>query len=62
MIKFIGNLFDINQNNKWDSVIDFCAFRWRDIQSVLRAINDVAKNYIFISTDSVYDNLSIKLT
>ncbi len=62
MIKFIGNLFDISQDNKWDSVIDFSGFRWRDVQSVLNGINGVTKNYIFISTDSVYNNFPYRLT
>ena len=57
MVNFIGDLYDISPNNKWDSVIDFCGFRWRDIQSVIKGIDGKANNYIFISTDSVYNNM-----
>jgi len=37
-------------------VIDFTSYKWRDVQSVVQGIKDKAELYIFISTDSVYNN------
>jgi hypothetical protein len=36
--------------------VDFCAFKWRDVQSALHAIESITEKYIFISSDSVYNN------
>ncbi len=43
-------------------MVDFSAFKWRDVQSVTKAITNIAKRYIFISSDSVYNNFQRKST
>lgn len=40
---------------KWDMVIDFCAYHRKSIKSIVRGLANLVKLYIFISTDSVYD-------
>jgi len=39
----------------WDAVIDFCAYEPGDISSLLKAIPGHVRQYIFISTCSVYE-------
>ena len=37
-------------------MVDFCGYKWRDLQSSFKAVEAVALKYIFISSDSVYNN------
>ena len=37
-------------------MVDFCAFRWRDVQSATKALAGITRLYVFISSDSVYNN------
>ena len=47
----------INENNKWLALVDFCGFNWRDIQSALKGVENNCEKYLFISTDSIYNNM-----
>ena len=58
MLKFSSKRFKITSLNKWAAVIDFCAFKWRDIQCVSHALEGLVEKYVFISSDSVYNNLT----
>jgi hypothetical protein len=60
-LAFVSQHLKISADNKWNCVVDFSAFRWRDVQSVTKAISSIAERYIFISSDSVYNNHSKKL-
>lgn len=55
-VNFVSKHLKIDEDNKWSCVIDFSAFRWRDVQSVTKAISNISEKYIFISSDSVYNN------
>ena len=55
-ICFVSQHLKIDAQNRWSCVVDFSAFRWRDVQSVTKAIQGIADRYIFISTDSIYNN------
>lgn len=44
---------------EWDILIDFCAYTPDDIKKVIHCLSGKIKQYIFISTTSVYDNSSI---
>ena len=37
-------------------VVDFCAFRWRDVQSVTKGLTGITRLYVLISSDSIYNN------
>ena len=56
MLRFASKRFEITKEHRWYAVIDFCAFKWRDIQCVSHALEGLLDKYIFISTDSVYNN------
>lgn len=43
---------------RWDAVIDTCGYRPRDVRASARALADAAGHYSFISTISVYEDLS----
>jgi hypothetical protein len=55
-VNFVSKHLKVDQHNKWSCVVDFSAFRWRDVQSVTKAIANISEKYIFISSDSVYNN------
>lgn len=40
---------------KWECVIDFSGFNYKEIRSVYNALHGKINLYIFISTDSIYD-------
>ena len=40
----------------WDAVIDFCAYTPDNLKTVLQSVSGSIKQYIFISTASVYDH------
>lgn len=61
MVKYLNEKLQINEQNKWKAVVDFSAFKWRDVQSVLKVVNNLAERYIYISTDSVYNNQKERL-
>ncbi len=50
-------LAEILPDITFDAVVDFCGYEPNDISSVVNAISDKIKQYIFISTCSVYDTL-----
>lgn len=60
MLTFCSKRFSITPANKWAAVIDFCGFKWRDIQCVSHALSGLVHKYIFISSDSVYNNLATR--
>lgn len=41
-------------NQEWDCVIDFCAYEQGDIKALLGAVEGVVRQYIYVSTSSVY--------
>jgi hypothetical protein len=57
-IAFVSQHLNITHANRWTCVVDFSAFRWRDVQSVTKAIAGIADRYVFISSDSLYNNHS----
>jgi hypothetical protein len=42
LIKYLNEKIKISESNKWKAVIDFSGFKWRDIQSVLKGIGNLA--------------------
>jgi hypothetical protein len=56
MVKYLSEKLSISESNKWKAVVDFSGFKWRDIQSVLKAVGERAERYIYISSDSIYNN------
>ena len=56
MVRYLNEKLKISESNKWKAVVDFSAFKWRDIQSVVKGINGLAERYIYISSDSIYNN------
>lgn len=42
MVRYLNEKLCISEANKWKVVVDFSAFRWRDVQSILKGINNVA--------------------
>lgn len=52
-----AKLAEILPDITFDAVVDFCGYEPNDISSVVNAISDKIKQYIFISTCSVYDTL-----
>ena len=46
----------ISEEHKWKAVIDFSTFRWREMQSVVKNLIGKVELYIFISSDSIYNN------
>lgn len=55
-IRFVSRHIGVEEGRKWDCVFDFSGFRWRDVQSVTKAIKGIADRYVFVSSDSVYNN------
>jgi hypothetical protein len=55
-IIYLNEKLGIENDHQWSAVIDFTAFKWRDIQSIAKALNQKTELYIFISTDSLYNN------
>lgn len=51
-------LLGVDELRPWSLVVDFSAYKWRDVQSVVKVIQGRAKLYVFISTDSVYNNFT----
>lgn len=49
-----AGIFQKIQNEKYDVIIDFCAYDKGDIKQVVENVNDCFKQYIFISTCDVY--------
>ena len=58
MLRFASKRFKISRERQWAAVVDFCAFKWRDIQCVSHALEGLVRQYIFISSDSVYNNFT----
>lgn len=55
LLRYISDKAGIAVDNKWDLVVDFSAFIRRHVKSVIRGLSKLAKLYILISTDSVYE-------
>ena len=55
-INYLGNKHKITGDRKWKAVIDFSTFKWREMQSVVKELSGKTEIYIFISSDSVYNN------
>lgn len=53
-----AKLANILPGHDWDAVVDFCAYEPDDIAPLVEAIPGSVKQYIYISTCSVYDPLS----
>lgn len=52
-----AKLAEVLPDITFDAVVDFCGYEPNDISSVVNALADRIKQYIFISTCSVYDSL-----
>ena len=50
-----AKLAGILPGGEYDAVVDFCAYHVGDIAKILEALHDRIRQYIFISTSSVYD-------
>jgi hypothetical protein len=61
MINYLNEKLKISEASKWKAVIDFSGFKWRDVQSVVKGINGLAERYIYISSDSIYNNSQEKV-
>ena len=61
MINYLNEKLKISETSKWKAVIDFSGFKWRDVQSVVKGINGLAERYIYISSDSIYNNSQEKV-
>ena len=59
-IGYLNDKMNIDETNKWKAVIDFSAFRWREMQNVVKALKGKTEIYIFISSDSLYNNTPFK--
>lgn len=44
-------------NQEWDCLIDFCAYEQGDVKDLLGAAGGAVRQYIYVSTSSVYDPL-----
>jgi nucleoside-diphosphate-sugar epimerase len=55
LIAYISKKYSINQENKWDIVLDFCCFERKEAKSIIRGLDTTCRLYVFISSDSVYD-------
>jgi len=53
-------LFQILPDIKYDAVIDFCGYNPEDIRSIVNVLSDKIRQYIFISTSSVYTSTGKK--
>lgn len=38
-------------------MVDFSGFKWRDLQSVVKGVKNKCGKYVYLSTDSVYNNV-----
>lgn len=38
MVRYLNEKLKITESNKWKAVVDFSAFKWRDVQSVLKGL------------------------
>lgn len=56
-IEYLGAKIGINEVNRWTAVVDFTSYKWRDIQSIAKALKNRTSLYVFISTDSIYNNV-----
>jgi hypothetical protein len=40
VILYLNEKLAISKNHPWTSVIDFTSYKWRDIQSIAKALNE----------------------
>lgn len=55
-IEYLNEKVGISGERPWTAVVDFTSYKWRDVQSVARGLRGKTQLYIFISTDSIYNN------
>ena len=55
LLAYISKKHGISPTNKWDLVVDFCAFERKEIKTIIRGLEHLLKLYVFISSDSIYD-------
>ena len=41
--------FTIETGQKWDLVIDFCAYERKDVKSIIESLSNLVKLYVFLS-------------
>lgn len=62
LVNYVSEKHGIGEDdNKWDLVVDFSCFERKEIKSVIRALKNKCKLYVFISSDSIYDVCDKKL-
>ena len=62
LLQYVSKKEKIGEGGKkWDLVVDFSCFERKEVKSVIRALRDKCKLYVFISTDSIYDVCDKKL-
>lgn len=55
MLKYINKKAGITEENKWDLIVDFCAYVRKHVKQILKAFTRKTRLYVLISTDSVYE-------
>lgn len=55
-INYLNEKNGITESYPWAAVIDYTSFKWRDIQSIAKPLSNKTELYLFISTDSIYNN------
>ena len=55
-VQYLNERVGISATKPWAAVVDFTSYKWRDLQSVTKALRNKTQLYIFISTDSLYNN------
>jgi hypothetical protein len=55
-VNHLNEKLGITADRPWAAVVDFTSYKWRDLQSVTKALSNKTQLYVFISTDSLYNN------
>ncbi len=55
LVIYISQKHGITSDNKWDLVMDFSGFDRKEVKCAMRALNEICKFYLFVSSDSIYD-------
>lgn len=45
----------LSESGEWDLVVDYCAYKEKHLKPLVESLNGKIKQYVFISTDSVYN-------
>ena len=55
-IVYLNEKIGIDSDRKWKAVIDFSSYKWRELQSIAKPLQNMTDIFIFISSDSIYNN------